>query len=145
MSPAAYAAPPDGVAAIRAIEQGMAKAQTPDALTAAWDKNVVWYDINPGEVDGLEAVRKDFAGQVSHVTNIRVTILRMQIIADSALGFAFSTQHLSAEGRNGAPDIDFVFRETDCFQKKAGQWFLYHQQISLPVDMQTGRAVLESK
>jgi hypothetical protein len=31
---------------------------------------------------------------------------------------------------NGTPGIDFTFRETDCFQKKAGKWTLMHQHLA---------------
>ena len=44
-------------AIILGIEKDMAAAQTLDGVVATWDKDVVWYDINPGEVDGIAAVR----------------------------------------------------------------------------------------
>jgi ketosteroid isomerase-like protein len=132
-------------AIILGIEKDMAAAQTVDGIVGAWDKDVVWYDINPGQVDGLAAVRADFGRQLAHVKNIRTKILRIKVLADNRIGYAYSTQHLIADGVNGAPNVDFTFRETDCFQKKAGKWTLMHQQISLPVDLTTGKAVLDSK
>ena len=87
-------------AIILRIEKNMAGAQTLDGVVGTWDKDVVWYDIKPGEVD---------------------------------------------DGVNGTPGIDFTFRETDCFQKKSGKWTLMHQHISLPVDLKSGKAVLDSK
>jgi ketosteroid isomerase-like protein len=132
-------------AIILGIEKDMAAAQTVDGVVGTWDKDVVWYDIKPGEVDGLAAVRADFDQQIAHVKNIRTKILRIKIVADTHIGYAYSTQHLVAYGVNGAPDVDFTFRETDCFQKKAGKWTLMHQQISLPVDLTSGKAVLDSK
>ena len=144
ISGAAKAAAEDE-AIILGIEKDMAAAQTVDGVMGTWDKDVVWYDINPGEVDGLAAVRADFGQQIAHVKNIRTEILRIKIVADTHIGYAYSTQHLIADGVNGAPDVDFTFRETDCFQKKAGKWTLMHQHISLPVDLKSGKAVLDSK
>ena len=144
ISGAAKAAAEDE-AIILGIEEDMAAAQTVDGVMGTWDKDVVWYDINPGEVDGLAAVRADFGQQIAHVKNIRTEILRIKIVADTHIGYAYSTQHLVADGVNGAPDVDFTFRETDCFQKKAGKWTLMHQHISLPVDLKSGKAVLDSK
>ena len=66
-------------------------------------------------------------------------------MADTRIGYAYSTQHLVADGVNGTPGVDLTFRETDCFQKKAGKWTLMHQHISLPVDLKSGKAVLDSK
>jgi hypothetical protein len=132
-------------ATILGIEKDMAAAQTLDGVVSTWDKNVVWYDINPGEVDGLAAVRADLGQQLAYVKNIRTKILRITIVADSHIGYAYSTQHLVADGVNGAPNVAFTFRETDCFQKKAGKWTLVFQQVSLPVDLKTGKVVLDSK
>jgi ketosteroid isomerase-like protein len=137
--------PSRGEAEILKIEQDMAAAQTVDGVIATWDDAVTWYDTAPGEVDGVAAVRQDLSEQFTHVTNIRTKILRIKVVAGADVGFSFSTQHLIADGTNGAPGIDFVFRETDCFQRKAGKWLLIHQHISLPVDLRTGKAVLDSK
>jgi ketosteroid isomerase-like protein len=142
---AGVAASSPGETAILKIEQDMAMTQTVDGVMAAWDNAVIWYDIVPGEVDGLEAARKNYGEELSHVTNVRTKILRIKVVADANIGFAFSTQHLVADGKNGEPNLDFVFRETDCFQRKGGRWRLTHQQLSLPVDLGTGKAVLDSK
>jgi ketosteroid isomerase-like protein len=144
ISDAAKAAAKDEGIILR-IEKDMAAAQTLDGVVGTWDKDVVWYDISPGEVDGLAAVRADFGQQIAQVKNIRTKILRIEVVADTRIGYAYSIQHLVADGVNGTPGIDFTFRETDCFQKKAGRWTLMHQHISLPVDLKSGKAVLDSK
>jgi ketosteroid isomerase-like protein len=137
--------PYDNKAAITAIEERMAGEQTVDNVLGAWDKDAVWFDITPGDTVGIDAIRKSFAGQLSHLSNIRVTILRLKVEADVRLGYAFSTVHLAADGTNGAPGINVVIRQTDTFRKIRGSWVLTHQHISLPVDLATGKAVLDSR
>jgi ketosteroid isomerase-like protein len=131
--------------AITQIEERMAGPQSVENVLGSWDKDAVWYDITPGEVVGISEIRKDFAEQLSHLTNIRVKILRLHVDADSKLGYAFSTVHLAADGKGGAPGIDVVIRQTDTYRKRHGTWLLTHQQISLPVDLATGKAVFNSQ
>jgi ketosteroid isomerase-like protein len=130
---------------ITQIEERMAGPQSVENVLGSWDKDAVWYDITPGEVVGISEIRKDFAEQLSHLTNIRVKILRLHVDADSKLAYAFSTVHLAAEGKGGAPGIDVVIRQTDTYRKRHGTWLLTHQQISVPVDLATGKAVFNSK
>jgi hypothetical protein len=51
-------------AAITAIEERMAGQQTVDNVLGSWDKDAVWYDITPGDVVGIDAIRQDFAKAV---------------------------------------------------------------------------------
>jgi ketosteroid isomerase-like protein len=39
--------------------------------------------------------------------------------------------------------IDYWLRWTACFQKINGQWLLVHHQNSVPVDLATGKALLD--
>ena len=145
-SASVVAAPTADESAIIKIERDMAAGQTVDAVMGSWDKDAVWYDISPGEVVGLDAIRKDFAEQLKAVKNIRVTILRLKAEADNKIGYAYSTLHLLADGSDGKPNlVDFVFRQTDTYHKRHGNWLLTHQQIPLPVDLRSGKAVFDSK
>src|ERR1700676_2092020 len=87
VSSAALAAPSADESAIIQIERDMAAGQTGDAVMGAWDKDAVWYDLTPGEVVGIQAIRKDFAEQLSHVKNIRITILRLKAESDAKIGY----------------------------------------------------------
>lgn len=41
--------------------------------------------------------------------------------------------------------MDYTVRVTDGFKKINGKWLIVHTHISFPVDMQTGKADIESK
>ncbi|HEY2469923.1 MAG TPA: hypothetical protein VGI45_19050 [Terracidiphilus sp.] len=41
--------------------------------------------------------------------------------------------------------VDVAVRVTDCFKKVNGKWLIAHTHVSVPVDMQTGKADSESK
>ncbi len=149
MASAACADPASDQAAILKIEQDMAAAQTTQQAIASWDKNVVLDDMlalngKTSRYIGLAAVRGDFDPQFAAITDLHTKILTLMIAGDSNIAFAFSTQHLTAKSKNGGPNLDIVFRETDCFQKKSGQWLLIHQDLSVPFDPKTGKAVFDS-
>lgn len=141
----ASAAPSTDESSIRQIEDEMAGEQTAQAITAHWSKDVVWFDMLSGNLTGLEAVRSDLGAQIGRLTNIRIQIKSIEIRADKAVGFAFSTQRITGDGRNGAPGIAVDFRQTDGFLKVAGRWTLVHQHLSVPFDPATGRAILTAK
>jgi ketosteroid isomerase-like protein len=131
-------------AAITAIEKEMAAAQTVDGVVRSWDENVVWYDLMPAEVHGSKAARERFDEQFKGVTNLRTKILRMSVRTEANMGYAYSTQEFISDVPKGGPGLDFIFRETDLFIKKAGKWRLVHQHISVPVDFATGKAVFSN-
>ena len=133
------------VAAITAIEREMTAAQNVDGVTRTWDDKVVWYDLMPAEIDDRKAAIARIADQFKPIKNLRTKILRMSVDTGGELGYAFSTQEFIADKKDGGPGLDFIFRETDIFKKKAGQWRLIHQQLSVPIDLATGQAVFTSK
>lgn len=141
----ASAAPSADESAIRGIEDGMVGEQTAQAITAHWSKDVVWFDMLSGNVTGLEAVRGDLGAQIARLTNIHIQIKSIEVHADKAVGFAFSTQRITGDGRDGAPGIAIDFRQTDGFVKTAGKWTLVHQHLSVPFDPASGKAILASK
>jgi ketosteroid isomerase-like protein len=147
---AAHAATSANEAAILKIEQGMSAAQTAAAFIAHWDPNAVFDDMfamtpRTSEYVGADAIIKDLDPQFATITNAASHILRIKIVADNKLGFAYSTQHFHADGKDKAPAVDFTFRETDCFVKKGGKWLVVHEQISVPVDPGTNKAIYDTQ
>jgi ketosteroid isomerase-like protein len=141
----ALTAPSADESAIRRIEDGMTGEQSAQAITAHWSKDVVWFDMLSGNVTGLEAVRSDLGTQIARLTNIHIQIKSIDIHADNAVGFAFSTQRITGDGRNGAPGITIDYRQTDGFVKVGGKWTLVHQHLSVPFDPATGKAILTAR
>ena len=133
-------------AAILKIVEGMAAAQKLDDIVEAWDKDVVWFDmVVPSQAIGIKEVRQTLGAQVDAVKNIRIRIESIKIETGKEIAFAWSTQHLVADGRHGGPGLNVAFRQTDCFARKKGQWKLVHQHLSVPFDPATGKPVLGSR
>jgi ketosteroid isomerase-like protein len=129
--------------ALVALVVQMAEASSADGLTKCWHPDVVWFDTITLIREGSTAL-EDFREQHKTITNLRTKIVRVEAFADGDLGFAFSIQHFQADGINGGKDIDFVFRDTDCFLRTEGEWQVIHQHVSLPFDLETYTVILDS-
>jgi ketosteroid isomerase-like protein len=58
------------------------------------------------------------------------------------VAFCHSLNRVSGTLRNGHRS-DFWVRWTACFRKIDGTWLIAHDQVSVPVDLQSGRALLD--
>ena len=60
------------------------------------------------------------------------------------MAFIRSIHHVMGTLKSGKK-MDYTVRVTDGFKKINGKWLIVHTHISFPVDMQTGKADIESK
>jgi ketosteroid isomerase-like protein len=137
----------DSQAEITALEHKCAAATSADEAMKCYDKtnDLVVYDLmTPREFDGRDAVRADFQNGFSAFKNAKVEFINLHVVSDGKLGVAESVQHMSATDNSGKP-IDMIFRVTDVWRKEKDGWKIIHSHISLPVDMASGKADMESK
>jgi ketosteroid isomerase-like protein len=132
-------------AAILSIERAISDARSVDRIVQYFDPQVVMYDFTPPTVRGLSAfvghVKEVFAGMPS----FDVQILEMHITADRELGFANSVQRVIVRDTKGDITLDGVFRNTNCYHKRNGRWLIQYEHISFPVDLTSGKVVLQLK
>ena len=107
--------------------------------------DLVVYDLmTPREFDGADAVHTDFQNGFSAFKNAKVEFINLHVFSDGKMGVAESVQHMTATDNSGKP-IDMIFRVTDVWRKGKGGWKIIHSHISLPVDMASGKADMQSK
>jgi ketosteroid isomerase-like protein len=58
------------------------------------------------------------------------------------VAFAHGFGRLSGTLKNGTRSAGFWVRYTVCFQKIDGDWLIAHDHVSVPLDMESGRALL---
>jgi ketosteroid isomerase-like protein len=85
-----------------------------------------------------EAVFSEFSGAVGF------EIADLSITVGQDMAFSHSFNRASATLPTGQ-QIGTWVRWTACWRKVGGQWLLVHDQVSVPVDVQTGKAVLDSQ
>ena len=127
------------------IEKRMALAQNVEGITGGWDDQAVYFDFGPERFQNKAEATAEIARQFENVTNLRTRILELDVRAEGAIGYAFSRQNFIADSAGGGPELNFVFRETDIFLKKDGQWRLIHQHLSVPTDLTSGSVVFYSE
>jgi len=138
----------DAKAEITDLEHKCANSTTADELMKQCYDNsndLVVYDMmTPREFDGADAVHTDFQNGFNAFKNPKIEFLSLHVFTDGKMGDAESVQHMTATDNSGKP-IDVIFRVTDVWRKEKGEWKIIHSHISLPVDMATGKADMQSK
>jgi ketosteroid isomerase-like protein len=136
-------------AGVRAFLDTFQKAfVTKDVTTvmALYTPDVIAYDVVPPlQYVGGDAYGKDFAGffkQFQGPINFEFSDVHIQTTGDLAI--VESLQHLTGTQSSGEK-IDIWFRGTSGLRKVDGKWLDFHDHISAPVDLNTGKAVLDLK
>ena len=109
------------------------------------DKTLLVFDVvPPRQFIGADAYRKDWKEFFDSVEGpITVEMADFKADASGQLAYTHSIQHVSAVDKKGQK-IDFTARVTDVFRKNKGRWLVIHEHFSVPVDLDTGKADLNS-
>ena len=109
-----------------------------DAVTA--------YDIVPPlQYKGADAYRKDYAeffGQFDGPLHVEIRDNHIETGGNIAL--AYGLERISGKLKSGQP-VDMWLRYTSGFKRIGGQWRDVHDHVSVPVDMKSGKAMLDLK
>jgi len=105
---------------------------------------VVTFDLVPPlRSRGAEALRKlweavfiVYQGPIEYETH------DLSITVGDDVAFTYSLNRLSGTLNTGQKNSPWL-RSTACFRKIGGTWLIVHHQNSVPVDIVTGRAVLD--
>jgi len=150
-SPAAKTQMTSSEAEIRALYDRWAKAFKAHDLDGimsiyAPDVTVVPYDVGPPlQYVGKEAYRKDYQEFLNQYEGpVDVEYKDMRIVAGQGVAFIHALERLSGTTKNGQKS-DVWVRATSGLQKIHGKWFIVHDHVSVPVDFETGKAVLDLK
>lgn len=123
------------------------KAKDINAIMAGYvsDESLLVFDVVlPRQYVGAKAYRKDwevlfavFPGPVDF------EISDLSITTDGNLGFSHSIQHAVLTDKDGNK-LSITARVTDVYRKINGKWLIIHEHISVPVDVTTNKADLDS-
>ena len=117
-----------------------------EGVMSLYAPEVVSFDIVPPlRYVGAEAFRKVWE-EVFFVYQgpIDYEIHDLTITVGDDVAFTHSLNRISGTLNTGQK-TDLWLRVTACFRKINGKWLIVHHQNSVPVDLKTGRAVLDLK
>jgi len=106
---------------------------------------VVFDVVPPRQYVGAAADRKDwqtFLGSLDGPITVELTDL--EVGADRNLAYSHSIQHVTGSDKHGKK-FDLTLRVTDVYQKIQGRWFIVHEHVSVPVNLDTDKPDLASK
>ena len=138
-------------AAIRTLEQNFAqavKAKDVNKIMNVYEhsaKLVVFDVIPPREYVGWDAYKKDWQDFLATFSGpVTFEIDGLDVTAVGNLGYGYSFQRVAGKSADGTA-IDMTVRVTDVYRKSDGKWLVVHEHISVPVDLKSGKADLQSK
>lgn len=110
------------------------------------DDSLVVFDVHPPlQYIGARTYRKDWENAFnSFASPLDVQVSDLDVTAGPEVAFVRSIHHVSGTTKDGKKR-DYTVRVTDGLRKINGQWLIVHSHVSVPVEMQSGKADFESK
>jgi ketosteroid isomerase-like protein len=117
--------------ALVAIVKEMSESTTGAQSTKRWAKDALWFDIPAFASRGVSPASRFFDKVFAGFQSCKVDFLEMDTVLRGNMGVVCSVQRVNVVFKNGVAKT-MVVRETDCFEKRDGQWQLIHQHASVP-------------
>ncbi len=109
-------------------------------------QTLVAFDIVPPlQYLGSDAYKKDYQDFLAQYEGaIDIEYRDLSITAGESVAFSHGLERISGTMKNGQKS-ELWMRFTECYRKINGHWLAVHDHISVPVDLDSGKAVLNLK
>ncbi|GAA4387744.1 hypothetical protein GCM10023088_60210 [Actinomadura verrucosospora] len=114
------------------------------ALERLYAEDVVSFDVEPPlQHVGIAAKLKNWTNVFTFFEEVdyEVRDLALTVGGDVAFGHCFG--RLSGTLKNGTATSGMWVRATFCFRKAGDDWLIAHDQVSVPLDMASGKGVTD--
>jgi len=115
-----------------------------DAIMALYADDVTAYDVVPPlQYIGKAAYRADYQQFLSqYEDNLKVEVRDLHVDATGDFGYAAGLELISGTLKSGQKSAVWL-RFTSLFRKSSGRWLDFHDHVSVPTDLESGKAMLE--
>jgi ketosteroid isomerase-like protein len=115
-----------------------------DQLMSLYSPDIVYFDVVPPlQITGAAAVRRNFLrwfdGWSSGIGTERRDV---NILASGDIAEAFTLHRTSGTLKDGR-EVGYWLRVSVCCQRSNDRWLIAREHVSLPVDFQSGRVVMD--
>lgn len=138
-----------GETAIRALIDRWTKAMQEkdlDAVMSVYEpgQSLVAYDIIPPlQYKGWDAYQADYKAFFDMYDGpLKVEFRDLVIAADTTIGYSHELQRVSGTLKGGQESAFWV-RVTNVYRKIGDQWRVVHEHVSVPADLESGKAALD--
>jgi ketosteroid isomerase-like protein len=106
--------------------------------------DIVCFDLTPPlKYVGLESKRQPWVEAFEMIEPpLGYEIRDLTITVSNDVAFSHSLNRMNTKLKNGQR-ADFWLRWTACFRKIEDKWLIVHEQVSVPADFGSGRAVFD--
>ena len=113
-----------------------------DALMALYAADTVTFDLMPPhQVEGADRYRKNFEKWFAAMSGpIDYEVHDARITMGDDVAFCHCLGHVQGT-RTSGEKADYWVRVTVGFQKRNGEWLMVHDHVSMPLDMESRKAV----
>jgi ketosteroid isomerase-like protein len=114
-----------------------------DRVMSLYAPTVVSFDLNPPlRYVGIDNKRRAWqAFFATYAGPVTYEVRDIDVVADHDLAFANSLNHVKGTLANGHV-TDLWVRWTVCFRRIDAVWLVVHDHVSVPADLQHGKAVV---
>jgi uncharacterized protein (TIGR02246 family) len=100
--------------------------------------------VPPREYPSWDAYKKDFEGLFAAFPGpVENKLTDLSITTTGTMAYAHNIQTAVFTAKDGSK-LTLVVRVSDVLRKINGKWLIVHEHVSVPVDLATGKAVLQS-
>jgi ketosteroid isomerase-like protein len=115
------------VSIIEEMSQSMTGAQS----TKYWTSDALWFDIAPFASKGVKPACEFFDNAFGQLQSIKVDMVEIETTVNGNIGIVCSVQKWNIISKDGSVKDPMFVRQTDCFEKQAGQWKIIHEHSSV--------------
>jgi ketosteroid isomerase-like protein len=128
---------------INKIVEGI-RAQDLDGLQRLYTADVVSFDVEPPlQHVGVAAKMKNWSNVFTFFQDATYEVRDLELTVGDDVAFGHGFGRLGGTLRNGTATGGMWVRATFCFQKVDGNWLIAHDQVSVPLDISSGKGVTD--
>ena len=128
---------------INQIAEGI-RAQDLEGLERLYTADVVSFDVEPPlQHVGVAAKMKNWSNVFTFFQDATYEVRDLDLTVGDDVAFGHCFGRLSGTLRNGTATSGMWVRATFCFQQVDGDWLIAHDQVSVPLDMASGKGVTD--
>jgi ketosteroid isomerase-like protein len=115
-----------------------------DGVMPIYAPDIVTFDVQPPlRRVGAEGKRKNWVDVFTlFQPPLNCEIRDLTITVNDDMAFVYSFNRISGTLKNGNASSGFWVRATACLRKIDGNWLIVHDHASVPLDFESGRALL---
>jgi ketosteroid isomerase-like protein len=116
---------------LTSIVKEMTQSMTGAQSTKHWAEDALWFDIPAFASRGIQPAVKMFDRVFRSFKSCDIDILEEDVTINGDMGIVCTIQKVNIVLRSGGTKQALV-RQTDCFERRGGEWRLIHEHASFP-------------